>query len=381
MIKHINKNKSHYLKHELVQVIQTHPRVLNFIQNAALDGLWYWDINLPENEYMDEKFWEELGYDPKEMPHSPSAWQNIIHPEDLQTANENFKKHCENPNHKYDQLVRYTHKDGSTVYIRCRGMAIRDYQGNPIRMLGCHTNVTELVNKSKELDKANVTLKNKNKELENFSYILSHDLKEPINTIQMFIALYKEEYLDKMDDQQIKYLNFISDSAERMSMLVTSLLNFNKLNIKSDAVKIDCNILVEEVMHDLGKKIKNSKAKIIFHDLPVILGHRPGIRSVFQNILNNAIKFQKPDTMPIITIESEKKNGWTFSISDNGIGIKEKDYNKIFGIFGRLDEHKDYMGSGIGLAHCKKVINMHNGEIWLDSNINQGSTFYFNINL
>jgi len=143
-----------YLKEELYALIKSDESIFDFIQESALDGLWYWDLKNPENEWMNTKFWTVLGYHPDEMPHKSSAWQNIINQDDLTVANENFVQHCADQNHPYDQIVRYTHKTGSTVWIRCRGMAIRDKDGKPIRMLGAHQDVTELKRGEQELVKA-----------------------------------------------------------------------------------------------------------------------------------------------------------------------------------------------------------------------------------
>jgi len=143
-----------YLKKELYELIRTDESIFDFIQESSLDGLWYWDLEKPENEWMNAKFWTVLGYNPDEMPHKSSAWQNIINQDDLQLAYDNFTKHCENPNHPYNQIVRYTHKDGSTVWIRCRGLAIRDNTGKPIRMLGAHQDITDIKKREQELNKA-----------------------------------------------------------------------------------------------------------------------------------------------------------------------------------------------------------------------------------
>ncbi|KAF0128658.1 MAG: PAS/PAC sensor hybrid histidine kinase [Bacteroidetes bacterium] len=140
-----------YLKKELFGLIRSDERIFDFIQDSSLDGLWYWDLENPENEWMNAKFWTVLGYNPDEMPHKSSAWQSIINQDDLKIAYANLKKHCENPDHPYDQLVRYTHKNGSTKWIRCRGLAIRDAEGKAIRMLGAHQDVTDIKNKEQEL--------------------------------------------------------------------------------------------------------------------------------------------------------------------------------------------------------------------------------------
>ncbi len=133
-----------YLKQQLYELIKTDENIFDFIQESSLDGLWYWDVEKPENEWMNTRFWTTLGYDPSEMLHKSSAWQDIINPDDLKVALENFNRHCENPDIPYDQVVRYRHRNGSTVWIHCRGMAIRNNSGKPIRMLGTHHDITQL---------------------------------------------------------------------------------------------------------------------------------------------------------------------------------------------------------------------------------------------
>ncbi len=147
-----------YLKKELYALIQSDESIFDFIQESSLDGLCYLDLENPENGWMNAKFWNVLGYNPDEMPHKSAAWQSIINQDDLKVANDNFTKHCNDSNHPYDQVVRYTHKDGSTVYFRCRGLAIRNKDGKPIRMLGAHQDVTELKRREQELYKANEKL-------------------------------------------------------------------------------------------------------------------------------------------------------------------------------------------------------------------------------
>src|SRR6056297_2810436 len=147
------KEKENYLKQELFQLLQTDKKVFNFIQESSLDGLWYWDLEDMENEWMNDKFWTTLGYEPDEMPHKSSAWQHMINQDDLKVVQENFKRQLENPDYPYDQVVRYRHKNGSTVWIRCRGLIIRDEKGKPVRMIGAHQDITFLKEKERELEK------------------------------------------------------------------------------------------------------------------------------------------------------------------------------------------------------------------------------------
>lgn len=133
---------NHYLEEELNALIRTDPSIFGFLQEGSLDGLWYWDLIHRENEYMSPEFWRLFGYRPEEKEHSPAEWQDMIFQEDLKLALDNLNRHLENPEHPYDQVVRYRHKDGSTVWVRCRGIAIRDPRGNPLRMLGAHNDMT-----------------------------------------------------------------------------------------------------------------------------------------------------------------------------------------------------------------------------------------------
>lgn len=158
-------NGAHYLKQELYDAIKTGPQIFEFLQAGSLDGIWYWDINAPEHEWLSPQFWTTLGYNPADKQHLSSEWQDLIHPDDLPGCIENFKKHCTDPNHPYDQIVRYRHRDGSTVWIRCRGLAIRDANGNPRRMLGAHTDLTEVKRVELELAEKNRQLEESNRHL------------------------------------------------------------------------------------------------------------------------------------------------------------------------------------------------------------------------
>lgn len=148
----------HYLEVELYDKVKSDPEIFDFLQAGSLDGIWYWDLENQDQEWISARLWEELGYDPKQMSHSPSAWMDLIFPEDLETATANLEAHLEDPDHPYDQVVRYRHKNGSTVWVRCRGIAICDESGKPKRMLGCHNNITPYMEIAKELEAANAEL-------------------------------------------------------------------------------------------------------------------------------------------------------------------------------------------------------------------------------
>lgn len=143
----------HYLKDELYALFANDPKIFDFLQKASLDGLWYWDLENPDNEWMSPEFWRLLGYKPEDKKHLASEWQKLIDPDDLKEALSNFHAHCADPNHPYDQIVRYQHASGKTIWVRCRGVAIRDEQGKPIRMLGAHNDITALKELESQLKK------------------------------------------------------------------------------------------------------------------------------------------------------------------------------------------------------------------------------------
>ncbi len=148
----------HYLKQELYTLLKQDAAVFDFLQLGSLDGIWYWNLEDPTDEWMSGRFWELLGFDPAEKKHLASEWQNLIFSEDLAVAIENLKRHLADPRDPYDQIVRYRHKDGSTIWVRCRGIAIRNRDGKPVRMLGAHTDLTALKKTEQELQQANQEL-------------------------------------------------------------------------------------------------------------------------------------------------------------------------------------------------------------------------------
>lgn len=151
--------QDHYLKRELYTLFKQDDTLFEFLQLGSLDGVWYWNLENQKDEWMSPRFWELLGFSPDEKKHFVSEWQDLIFPEDLQIAINNFNKHCADANHPYDQVVRYRHKNGSTVWVRCRGVAIRDKMGKPVRMLGAHTDLTALKSAEEKLRKANEELR------------------------------------------------------------------------------------------------------------------------------------------------------------------------------------------------------------------------------
>jgi PAS domain S-box-containing protein len=220
-------------------------------------------------------------------------------------------------------------------------------------------------------------LDRKNKELEQFTYIASHDLQEPLRTISSFNALFRETYASQLDSDAML---FIDQAAARMTDLIHGLLDYSRIGVKKDITPINCNQVVADIEMDFFQLIDETGTRLYYDTLPVIKGFHTEIRQIFQNIISNAIKYRSDSRSPEIYITSAEDDlKWVFKISDNGIGMDPKYIHKIFLIFQRLHTRDEYEGSGIGLANCKKIAELHKGDIWVESVPGFGSDFYFSI--
>lgn len=228
------------------------------------------------------------------------------------------------------------------------------------------------------LKKALEVVKYKNNELEQFAYIASHDLQEPLRSIAGLIAMMKKRHDENPEDVEI--MKHIVTSSERMRSLVTGLLEYARIGVEKKMTLTDCNALVKEVVEDLSVLIKETGAVITVKKLPLLDAYQAELKQLFQNLITNAIKFRKKDVVPQIEIGArEYHSNWAFYVEDNGIGIAEEYKEAIFIIFKRLHTRSKYEGTGIGLAHCRKIVELHGGKIYAESEEGKGTTFHFTI--
>ena len=366
---------------ELKRQLEDKEIVFNNILESTLAGYWDWYIQ-DNYEYLSPTFKSMFGYTDAELPNSPETWQKIIHPDDLPGVFEIYEKHVKSKGkHPYDNVVRYFHKNGSIVWVYCRGNVIEwDENGDPIRMVGCHVDITHENEIQAKLEKREIELKAKNKELEQFAYVASHDLQEPINTIASCTELLGDELRDDLDEDLSMAMKHVLNATSRMKQLIKALLEFSRLGYERKLETADCKKIVNDIVLDLGASIKETQATVNIGKLPTLSIYPTEFRQLVQNLIFNGIKFHKPGTLPVLNIESKETNEfWEFSVTDNGIGIKDNHQERVFGIFQRLHSRHEYDGTGIGLAHCRKIVEIHGGEIWVESTTNKGSTFYFTI--
>ena len=245
----------------------------------------------------------------------------------------------------------------------------------------------KIVERTKELVLKNEELEFKNHELQQFSWVVSHDLNEPIRKIQIFIGIIKDLYL-KDNPKALDYVNRTMKSAERMQTLISDLLAYSRLSSKVLFEKTDLNVVLQEVLSDFDYQIENKSAVIKVTDLPAIHSIPSQLRQVFQNLIGNALKFSGNVAVPTIEITSELIKNREFDsetdpegefcriiISDNGIGFDEVYLDRIFVIFQSLNDRSIYEGTGIGLAISKKIMEKHNGLITAKSELGKGASF------
>jgi PAS domain S-box-containing protein len=275
-----------------------------------------------------------------------------------------------------DYDIRFKDGEGNIVFFSVNARLIYDEKGAPIYIEKSMRNINDRIAFQKEMIVKNRKLEFQNTELEQFAYIASHDLQEPLITVIHCIQLLQEEIAENLDEDQKHYLQFINSSTSRMQVLVKGLLDYSRIGKERKIGSINCNEIVANVLADMDVSLKESNAIVEYENLPVIEGNTTEMRQLFQNMISNANKFRKKDQQPKIKIAAVKEdNNWLFSIEDNGIGIEEQDMDKVFVIFKRLNNRSEYHGTGIGLSHCKKIIEHHRGKIWVESKFNGGSIF------
>jgi len=248
---------------------------------------------------------------------------------------------------------------------------------------GLYTNLeNKVTERTVQLAEANEALGRTNKELDDFTYIVSHDLKEPLRGVKAFAKLLVEDYSGKLDDEGKEYLKTISDSSARMTRLIEDLLNLSRIaRQKNIEPGIDLNEVLSDVKKNLVYALEERKVELtIKPDFPKVTCDKIRISEVFSNLVSNAIKYTKKDIRPVIEIGwSDKKDLYEFYVKDNGIGIEKQYYDKIFQIFQRLHAKGEYEGTGAGLTIVKKIVENHGGKIWVESEVGRGSAFYFTL--
>ena len=380
-------------------------------------GNWDWNIETNELLWSDE-ICRIFGLNSKEFGGTLEAFLESVHPEDRDRVKDSINDAL------YEKMPfsidhRIVLPDGSVRIVHKKAKVFFSDVGKPIRMIGTVQDITERKKMEDELKKhrdhleelvkehtakfenLNRQLKQElaerkraeekvqesleelersNTELEQFAYAASHDLQEPLRMVTSYAQLLEKRYKDKLDDDAKDFINYAVGGATRMQKMIDGLLLYSRVQTRGKPFQpTDCSSVIGQAISNLKIHIEETHAIVESDDLPTINTDEMQLVRLFQNLIDNALKFHGTE-VPRIQISSSKLgNKWMFSISDNGIGIDSEYKDRIFVIFQRLHGEKQYPGTGMGLAICKRIVERHEGQIWVDSDLGQGSTFYFTI--
>lgn len=334
-------------------------------------GLWEWSDVSKEEAWFSSGLYEILGYTTDELAPLFSVLLNLVHPDQIKKFKKELEIYIENEKPFKIEVQLKTQKEGYK-WFRVNGHAQYDEVKKNKRVVGTILNINERKESERKMKELNI-------ELERFAYLASHDLKEPLRTVTSFTKLFKLEYNNILDKNAMQYLEFIEKASARMITLTNDLLVYSQLDNKSlNFESINVNDLIDKILEDLTNIISNNNAEIQVKKLPNIVGDSLQIRLLFQNLISNSLKY-KTDIPKIEIGFTDRPSFIEFFVKDNGIGIPKKYQTKIFEVFKRLHSQSEYEGTGIGLANCKRIVDNHNGKIWVKSSENKGSTFFFTL--
>ncbi len=277
-----------------------------------------------------------------------------------------------------DKIEKLRMADGQYHWVTATKVPIINRKNNVIGLVGISRDITERKQAEEKQAKLLKEIETANQELKEFAYVISHDLKAPLRAIGSLVDWIYSDYKGRFDSQGKEMLDLIVGRVKRMNDLIDGVLQYSRVGrIKENRIKINLNKIIQEVIETIAPP-KNIRVEVE-NKLPTIHSERTRIKQVFQNLLINAIKYNDKEKGEI-RISCKRNNGcWKFGITDNGPGIDEKYFGKIFQIFQTLAPRDKVESTGVGLALVKKIIEMYGGKIWVESEINQGSTFYFTL--
>ncbi len=347
------------------------------LANSVPHIVWRTGVNRSA-DYFNRIWFEYTGFaSDKSMGH---GWQKAFNASDLALILSIWDKAQErNENFEGEGRIRNGRDDEPERWHLIRGVLQRDSEFRPAGWIVTCTDIHGRKQATEELERQAKELLRSNKELEQFAFSASHDLQEPLRKILNFGDLLKSEGTG-ISDKGREYLTRIQGAASRMSELIDNLLRYSRIVTKEKAFEpVDLNRTVKNALLNLELQIKTANAEVSVGSLPTVFASRVSMSQLFQNLISNAIKFRS-ECAPQIRIDAERDGDeWSFSVRDNGIGIDPSHFERIFGIFQRLHTWHKYPGTGMGLAIVKKIVEGHNGSIWVDSELGKGSTFRFRL--
>jgi PAS domain S-box-containing protein len=350
----------------------------SFITLAEASPAMIWMSDAHNMCFYLNKAWLEFTGSQREEEYG-RGWLKHVHPDDLagligldKTMQRKESFSCDFRLMRHDGVYRNIFEIGTPHF---------DVNGGFNGYMGSCLDITEMKQAQHDLTALNKEFRRSNEELEQFAYVASHDLQEPLRMISGYVQLIEKNISRGEYDKLGEFMTFVLDGVSRTQALISDLLQLSRVNRKGKPfTKVDLNETVKIATAHLTTRIEENTALLSIPKMPVVNGDSFQLIRLFQNLVDNAIKFHTPDSKPEIKISVQDNNDhYLFGVQDNGIGIDIKFHNRIFVIFQRLHTRNEYEGTGIGLAVCKKIVERHGGEIWVKSQPGAGSTFYFTI--
>jgi len=352
-------------------------------------GLWTWDIR-GDGFNCTPQWARMLGYSLGEIEPKFSSYRNLVHPDDEHIMIETLNAHLEGKTPIYEAEFRMHTKFGEWKWILSTGRVFeRDNDGKPLMMTGLHRDVTERVQADKEIRRLNVELEQRvidrtakleatNQELDAFAYVVSHDLRAPLRGISQLATWIATDYADTLDTSGQEMVHLLIGRVKRMHNLIEGILRYSRIGrVKEAEKRVNLNQLVRDTIDLLAPPEHVHIA--VEDELPTVVGEQTRLEQVFQNLLDNAIKFMDKPAGQICVGCADEGTHWQFSVADNGPGIEKEYYDKVFQMFQTLAPRDEFESAGVGLALVKKIVETWGGRIWVQSTVGEGSTFYFTL--
>jgi PAS domain S-box-containing protein len=344
------------------------------IVELAEEGIWVIDRNT-RTTYVNRAMVRMLGYTEAEM--LGLSFFDFMDEEAKQDANYKMERRKQGIADKHEFKLK--NKNGKDVWTYLSASPVMDDRGNMLSCCALVYNISDRKATEQQLLQLTEDLQRSNEQLEQFAYVASHDLQEPLRAVTSYAQLLAQRYQNNLDDRADKYINYIIGGATRMHQLINDLLAYSRSGRGKEFEPTDCNITVQKSLSNLQMAIAETQAAIACDAMPTVMADESQLVQLFQNLIGNAIKFCRHDIPSIHISVSQQDREWQFSVRDNGIGIAPEYAERIFIIFQRLHSRREYDGTGIGLAICKRIVERHGGRIWVDSREAKGATFYFTI--